>query len=397
MKILVTDGEIRAALAIVRSLGKAGYEIHVGSADHPTLTSSSKYCNGKLTYPNPKKFNNEFIDAVEKYVKDNKIDFLIPVTDVTTLSLSKEANRFNQFGKMPFSTYKIIESVANKAEVLKRAQSLNIPIPETVFLGNKDQLKTINSDNFSYPIVIKPSRSRIFVNNNWHSTFVTYAENKADLEKQIQEKSNYEFPLLIQERITGPGVGVFVCYNNGELISLFSHKRLREKPPSGGVSTLRESIPVDSDALEYSKKLLQSYNWHGVAMVEFKRDLRDNSLRLMEINGRFWGSLQLAIDAGVNFPLITVECLCNDYVEAKFDYHVGTKTRWLLGDLDSLLIVLFKSKKNLNLPENYRSRIKYLFDFFKINGKNSYFEIAKPGDFKPFLFELKNWLLRINL
>ena len=109
--------------------------------------------------------------------------------------------------------------------------------------------------------------------------------------------------MLLQERIEGPGVGVFVCCDRGEPVALFAHRRLREKPPSGGVSVLCESAAARSDRRATSAtRLLQALDWRGVAMVEFKRDLRDGSLRLMEINGRFWGSLQLAIDAGVEFP-----------------------------------------------------------------------------------------------
>ena len=104
--------------------------------------------------------------------------------------------------------------------------------------------------------------------------------------------------MLLQERLVGPGVGVFACYHDGRPVALFSHRRLRERPPWGGVSVLCESAEVDPVAGEHATRLLDGIGWQGVAMVEFKRDLRDGVPKLMEINGRFWGSLQLAIDAG---------------------------------------------------------------------------------------------------
>ncbi len=106
----------------------------------------------------------------------------------------------------------------------------------------------------------------------------------------------------------GPGVGVFLLLWEGKLRAAFAHRRLREKPPSGGVSVYRESIALDPVLLERSRRLLESFGWQGVAMVEYKIDERTGTPILMEINGRFWGSLQLAVDAGVDFPRLLIEC-----------------------------------------------------------------------------------------
>ena len=107
---------------------------------------------------------------------------------------------------------------------------------------------------------------------------------------------------MLQERIRRPRHRCVRLLSRGRAVALFSHRRLRERPPWGGVSVLSESIALCPDARDYAHSLLDDLGWHGVAMVEFKRDARDGVPKLMEINGRFWGSLQLAIDAGVDFP-----------------------------------------------------------------------------------------------
>jgi predicted ATP-grasp superfamily ATP-dependent carboligase len=122
-------------------------------------------------------------------------------------------------------------------------------------------------------------------------------------------------------------------------VAWFAHRRLREKPPAGGVSVLCESVPVDPVMRGYAEGLLSAAGWFGPAMVEFRVD-PDGKPWLMEVNGRFWGSLQLAIDCGVDFPWLLYQLCRGDQVAAPEHYEVGRRLRWLLGDLDHLLLQL---------------------------------------------------------
>jgi predicted ATP-grasp superfamily ATP-dependent carboligase len=166
-------------------------------------------------------------------------------------------------------------------------------------------------------------------------------------------------PSLIQRRVIGEGQGLFVLMQEGTPLGMFAHRRVRERPPSGGVSVLRESIALPKSMVEATLKLLQGVKWHGVAMVEFKVDAATQRPVLMEINGRFWGSLQLAVDAGVNFPLHLLNMamgVCETIPEN--GYRVGVKSRWLLGDLDQLVMRIRKSDRALNLPPGAPSRLQ---------------------------------------
>ena len=88
----------------------------------------------------------------------------------------------------------------------------------------------------------------------------------------------------------------------GEPLLLFQHRRIREYPISGGVSTCCESMPLDPKLRDWSVALLKAMNWDGVAMVEFRYDEASGRAVLLEVNGRFWGSLPLAVHAGCDFP-----------------------------------------------------------------------------------------------
>jgi predicted ATP-grasp superfamily ATP-dependent carboligase len=180
--------------------------------------------------------------------------------------------------------------------------------------------------------------------------------------------------------------------NEGMQLAMFAHRRIREKPPSGGVSVLRESIPLEKVLVDPALRLLQHVRWHGVAMVEFKVDRATNMPILMEINGRFWGSLQLAIDAGMNFPWLLFQLAAGQaVVPPDHGYRCGIKSRWLLGDLDHLLIRLRKPDAALNLPPGSPSKWQCVRDFAKCFNRDTFYEIEKLGDMHPFLYELRQY------
>jgi predicted ATP-grasp superfamily ATP-dependent carboligase len=181
--------------------------------------------------------------------------------------------------------------------------------------------------------------------------------------------------------------------NQGEPIVQFAHRRLREKPPSGGVSVFRESIALPQVMTDYAIRLLQHVHWHGVAMVEFKVDQQTGEPMLMEINGRFWGSLQLAIDAGVDFPYLLYKLFTGQEIPPNAtDYQIGVTSRWLLGDLDHLYSRLFKSDtSSSSLPPNLSSKLKTLQNFCRFYQRNMYYEVLRPHDLSPFIYELKQY------
>jgi predicted ATP-grasp superfamily ATP-dependent carboligase len=124
------------------------------------------------------------------------------------------------------------------------------------------------------------------------------------------------------------------------------HKRLREYPVTGGASTLRVST-WNKRLAEYSIKLLREMNWQGVAMVEFKLNEKNGSANLIEVNGRFWGSLPLAVNAGVDFPYLLYKVMVEKDTFAVKGYKLGLTERWLIpGDLLWLFDSLFRSYRN---------------------------------------------------
>jgi predicted ATP-grasp superfamily ATP-dependent carboligase len=229
---------------------------------------------------------------------------------------------------LPIVSFEKLQFARRKDKILQMAEKQGIPIPRTWYIDNISKINRLK-DSLSYPVVIKPQMSSGAVG-------ISYPKNPGDLvEQYLSIHQRFPFP-LIQELIPreGPGYGAsFLLDEKGEVRASFVHKRLREYPVTGGASTLRESVRRD-DILDMARALLNALDWFGVAMVEFKVDPRDGTPKLMEINPRFWGSLSLAVEAGVNFPYLLYRMSRGESFKPVEHYQIGKRCRWLLpGDI----------------------------------------------------------------
>jgi predicted ATP-grasp superfamily ATP-dependent carboligase len=198
--------------------------------------------------------------------------------------------------------------------------------------------------------------------------------------------------VLLQRRVSGVGEGFFALRWGGRPVAMFAHRRLREKPPAGGVSVYRESIALDERLVGPGLRLLDALGWNGVAMIECKREQATGRQIVMEVNARFWGSLQLAIDAGIDFPALLVRCAAGEAVPECHDYRVGVRSRWFWGDVDHLYLRLRRSRAALQLENGAGSRLQALLDFLRIYPRRDRCEVWRWSDPAPFAVETLQWL-----
>jgi len=389
-KILILDGNTRSALAATRSLGRRGVPVVVADQMKRTLSGSSEYCGDSFTYPSPTASLWAFLSTVKAECSQRGISVIFPMTDVSMAAILKHRAEFQGL-RLPFVEFPTFEAVSDKWKLLRLAQQLNITIPQTHYITDNRWLERL-CPIIKFPVVLKPYRSMIWTNEHCTAASVKYAESTRELERTVKQ---YEYfgrsPFLIQEYISGQAHGIFALYNQGNLVASFAHRRLRENPPSGGVSVLSESVEKNPQAWRMAKTLLDHIGWHGVAMVEFKVTA-DGTPYLMEVNGRFWGSLQLAIDAGVDFPWLLYQLARGKTLDTADGYATGVRSRWLLGDLAWLWKVLVGNE----LPPGPRfpQRTRSIFQFLNFFDSHTRCEESRWHDIKPFLFELTRLVRR---
>jgi predicted ATP-grasp superfamily ATP-dependent carboligase len=392
--VLVTDGEERAALAITRSLGRQGYPVYVTSVRGSSLAGSSRFAAAHATVPDPLVDPQEFVNVLSRLSAGWGTRVIIPVSEPALLAVLAARDRFPD-AEIPFADANTFRDICDKTRVLQVAAETGIAVPSQRTLRSREDALTFDVASLPFPLVLKPGRSIGGQEGGRMKLSVSYAYGPADLRRQLAEIPEAAFPLLLQQRIVGPGVGIFLFLWQGRTLASFAHRRLREKPPSGGASVYRESVAADPTLLRLSTELLQRFAWDGVAMVEYKIDRVTNVPYLMEINGRFWGSLQLAVDAGVDFPGKLVSAALGEPVEPQTDYRIGIRSRWWWGDFDRLLSLLRRSRLALALPLDAPPRWRSILEFFILWRPGDRNEIFRWTDLAPFLHESIDWFTRL--
>jgi predicted ATP-grasp superfamily ATP-dependent carboligase len=392
MTVFVTDGNQRSALAIVRALGRRGATVIVGDEEPVSLASVSKHCTRRVSYPSPYQNRDAFERFLLDFVAREKVDVVLPVTDVTTHSACALQDRLEAHTALAVPPFDAFELVTHKGRLMEYAASHDVPVPRTHCVDGLESLDQV-VDQVQYPAVVKPVRSQVRTEEGWMAGQVHYAHSPSELRALYRDHEYLAaHQSLIQQRIVGAGIGVFVLFDRGELVADFAHRRLREKPPGGGVSVLCESEPVAGPLRDHAIRMLAPLRWHGVAMLEYKQDLRTGECFLIEVNGRFWGSLQLAVDAGVDFPALACELARGHRPQRVPPYKLGVRSRWLLGDLDSLLLRLFTTDRSSEPSASVPSKLRALRDFMMCTRHGSRDSIDDDADFGPFVYELREYI-----
>jgi predicted ATP-grasp superfamily ATP-dependent carboligase len=364
--------------------------VDVVSGSGRSLAGASRYSLSDHEVPDPLAEPDAFGAAVLARVRERSIEALIPVTEASLRVLLPMRKRLEGV-LLPFPDAATFARVSDKESILEAARDQGIAVPEQVALQERDS-EAIGSLDF--PLVLKPWVSVVREAGRARKLGVVHVGNRTELETALRELPDTAFPVLAQQRIVGPGVGIFLLRWNGRTVARFAHRRIREKPPSGGVSVYRESVEVPEEWFQQAERLLESTSWSGVAMVEFKVDAASGRPYLMEINGRFWGSLQLAVDAGVDFPRLLLEAATGDAAVEPPIYRPGMRLRWEWGDIDHLLARLRRSDQSLHLPPDSPSRLSTLARVLLPWRPGDRWEVLRAGDPKPFLRETDLWFRR---
>lgn len=320
--VLITDAQLRAALAIIRSLGKKNIKVTAISERENAIGLHSRYCDEKLIFPNPRTQTEEYIKKLVNLVEKRKFSCIIPSHTYTALLLLKYKNLFGET-KIPPPNIDIFKKVYLKNHLLQTAEKNNINIPKTYFDNDIDDL--INKVE-KYPVVIKSSVM--------HGVGINICKDSRELKDKYQNFKSKYGACMVQEYIENGGeYGVYSLFNNkSDPIALSVQERIRCMYDYGGISTLRKSVKNDR-LVNIAFKLLKKLKWSGVAMVEFRFDDNDNEPKLMEINPRFWGSLQLSINTGTDFPFLLYKLITDNDTTCNLNYKTEVQCRWLIGEI----------------------------------------------------------------
>src|SRR5436190_3207101 len=315
-RVLVTDARLGSAIAVIRSLGRAG--MHVIAADHERRSTGfrSRYSVERLVYPNPASDPLAVVELLRDRAAAGDLDLIVPVTDELMLPLAAARERFAGLCALAIPDDAALATAADKAATVRLAERLGVPVPQSVLVQNSEEALSA-APQLGWPVVLKPATSFQLRDGMGERFSVAYADGPEMLKARMDALAG-RCSVLLQEYCAGEGSGVELLLENGRPLMTFQHRRLHEVPITGGASALRESVAHEPELVAHAVRLLGAMSWTGLAMVEFRVGARGPLL--MEVNGRVWGSLPLAVRSGVDFPL----GLAKVYLGRHLNGHVPT-------------------------------------------------------------------------
>ncbi len=324
---IVTDGLWRKSLSAVRSLGKAGYSVTVFGGSAMTTSLWSRYCSRRVIAPlaadDPDGFGRALLAELHECAARGERPALLPMEDPTLDWVSGNRDALKSVCSLLIPSREALATAEDKAATSAAAAGLGLAVPRSWTPQTHTDCARQARDLLEGGFVAKPRKGS-------GSAGIVYGERLSDTD--WENRWRRFGPYTIQDRVpaAGRGLGVSALFDSSSrCVAWFAHERLRQYPVTGGPSTDRRAIH-DEKLVTGSLKLLQHLGWRGIAMVEWKDDPRDGIPKLMEINPRFWGSLELAVRSGVDFPSLYARAASGASLEAPPAYPAGVRCRWMV-------------------------------------------------------------------
>jgi predicted ATP-grasp superfamily ATP-dependent carboligase len=387
-RILVLDGHSAAALAITRSAGQAGHWVAVG-ANRGLFAAAklSRYCKLAFDYPISTDDAGAFVDSVLEFARAQSIDLLLPVTDWTLGPISQQRERFAGVCRIALPSQEALEAVSDKFRTIKLAESLGVAVPKTLLVSSEEDLARWGKENF--PAVVKDRFSVRWVNGKAVFGSVAYAYSTGDLGKLVRARLRAAGDVLIQEFVSGVGIGQSFFIAGGKTFLPFQWQRIREVDPRGSGSSARKSIRLDRSLTAASAKLIAEMGFEGVAMAEYKQ-MQDSRIVFMEVNGRPWGSIGLPIASGIDYPQYLIEwCLRGTLPPEGILYRENIICRRAVGELTHLSALRNGPPKNW--PGDYPKFWNSLFEMAVLWWPGMCYDDVWLSDLRPGIEGIKNW------
>lgn len=395
---IILDGQLKSALSAVRSLGKAGISVSVGAERETGMALHSRYTKTRFVYPSPYTHQEDFIACVKaEAIRLGEKPVVFAFSDATYLSLYAKREELAEHVTLIFPDTKSVEIAFDKAATYSLARVSGIPTITTYTPETKEEVTRLG-ETLSYPCVIKTRRSVTWKDTVGIFGSASFVKNAHELVRKFSDlKEKLGESPLIQDLLLGEEYGVEMLAHEGMPYALVTHHRIRSLSPTGGASVLKETLhagELKSTLETYAQKLVEKLAWSGPIMVEFKVDSDSREPYLMEINGRFWGSLPLSVTAGVDMPLLYYKQAKEDVVPKEVvTAQEGIITNHFLGDVRHLLRVLFARDHMRTLL--YPKRLTALREFcmLPLGTKPDVWSFADP---KPSLMEFIDVISRLK-
>ncbi len=293
--ILLIGYDSNLCLGVLYCLKSLNADIYLLTSNKKNAARFSIYL--KKTY---EEYDKNGIQQIKDIVKAHNIGLIMPIDELEIRNIKLHTEELSKIAICSWGTEVDRFDIAiNKMKLAKFLTEHNVPCPKFAVLEDLEKLKK-DAEDIGYPVLVKPDREafgRLIQRfENWEELKDFYMENETKLNR-----------FILQPFIIGSDVTCNVICREGELICY----TIQESPVKTGNDFSSNDIlrfHDDEQVISVIAKMMKLLNWHGVACIDMRRDIRDNSVKVLEINGRFWASvISSYVRAGINFPVTMVK------------------------------------------------------------------------------------------
>ena len=380
-------------LTIVRDLGRHGVPVYGVARNNEGLGLSSRWLRRGLVREAGEEAQ---VAQLVKLGQELGTACLFAVSEGDIAMLNRHRARLGNF-KIMFADQARLDSVLNKDRTYEAAARVGVRAPRSEQITRLEELDAL-CGVLRFPVVLKWANPHgVGARLRPHGLTVAkthYCDTPEQLRAYMARFAPAGIWPLIQEYCAGYGLGQFVLMKDGQAHYTFQHRRLHEWPPEGGFSSQCESVAREQHAalMEKSIALLRELALEGIAMVEYRYDPVRDEAALMEVNGRFWGSLPLAYHAGASFPWLCYRLFGLGENVVNTPYRSGVRCRFMVPETKRLLRILFGQSKIKDKTIRFRRLPElagYCLDFVRPSSRYYVFEANDP---KPFVNDVRNML-----
>ena len=394
---VVVGIETPIGLTVIRDLGSAGIPVYgIGRTAHSLGMSSRYLTRGLIRAAGEEQLIQQLLMLSAEL--GPACLFAISENDISLLNRNRD--RLGAYA-ITFPDEQRMKQVLHKDRTYEAAAQVGIRVPKTVQVHALAEVAALGA-TLRYPIILKWANPHAVARELSRAGLpldkIRYCENPDELVAEMHKFAAVGVFPLIQEYCAGYGLGQFVLMKEGVAHYAFQHRRVHEWPPEGGFSSMCEAVALDAhqDLMAKSVALLRALDWEGVAMVEYRHDPATDESALMEINGRFWGSLPLAYHAGARFPLATYQLFGQGLPVTQDRYQAGMRCRFMIPETKRLLRILFAQQKIADKRLSFSRSAEAWNYIAEFCSPRSSFYVFDRKDRAPFFSDLYQMLAKLR-
>jgi predicted ATP-grasp superfamily ATP-dependent carboligase len=365
MRALVIDGgHAPSALAAVRELGAAGWQVGVGTAHGNSFAAASRWCGRRFEVASPVDSLDQFIAGVNQAVAAGGYEVVFVSGDAEAMAVSFARDEI--VTRVPYADHATMQRSVDKLGLSEAAEKAGVPTPRT-WAGCEGV-----EEGFEGPIIVKcrfhwePGRS-----GGTGRLEARIVPDPAAARVQAERVRLGGGEPVYQEVVDGKLMGFTVLTDrDGETVAELQQMAPLTWRPRVGMPARAYTVPVEPSLARAIRRMLKELGWFGLVQLQFIVD-RAGRPHLIDFNGRAYASEGLAFRAGINFHDVWGRIATGrDWVRPG-PARIGRRYQWTEGDLRRSLVDRTQSR-----PLGVAGCLRY-----GVGAEHPIWKLSDPGPF----------------